>query len=485
MSDLQERTLAPRPQAPARLVDPASPAGRAPPNDLTAEAAVLSAILLDRDALDRVLEILKPEHFYSPVNARIFQAAQNLAAANTQVDVITVWSWLRDRAWSPPSGGWSAYLAQLADATPAVGHAKDHAAVVVELCMVRTVIQTCQRVVAEGFGDVGDRREWMARASSAVNAATEVAGSSGATLVRGALRTVFDQVAHAAEQGAPRGIPTGWRDLDHLAGPLKAQLMLVGALSSVGKTSFARCLALSLGLIGVPVLFFSLEMDREEMAEAMLFTHARVDGSKVDRKDRLSAAEWERLTAAASVVSAMPIWIDDRTDLRPSDMRTRTLAVQAEARAMGYDDELVVMVDYVQIMNGRDDLPKSASREQEIGHIGRSLKNLSQALKVPVIALAQLNDAHEKRADKEPGLNDLRESRGLTQAANRIILLHNPAALARSKAYADGKREPAPNCEVMDVIVAKNRGGRTGRVRMEFFPYCTLFANHDGREGES
>ena len=481
MTDIGQHMLTPRPQIPAapRIVDPPKVGGRPPPHDLDAEAAVLSAVLLDRAALDAVLEILKPEHFYSEANGRIFQATQALAVAMKPIDIVSVASWLRDREWLQKMGG-TAYLAQIADATPAVGHVEEHARNVQELWMLRKIIATAQRISAEGYFDIGDRREWMAQVAALIPRIIDAPGSTTAVTVREALKSVFEEVTRAAEEGTPRGIPTGWRDLDRLAGPLKPQLVLVGALSSVGKTSFARCLALALGFMGFAVLIFSMEMDVGEMSEAMLFTQARMDGSKIDRKERLTNDDWRKLADAAKDLANAPIWIDDRTALRPFDIQARTISVQAEARALGYE-ELVVIVDYVQLINGRDDLPKNASREQEIGHIGRALKNLSQRLKVPVIALSQLNDEYKKRADKEPELGDLRESRGLTQAANRVLLLHNPAALARSKAYADGDRPVAPTSEVMDVIVAKNRGGRTGRVRMVFFPHCTLFADYDGR----
>lgn len=480
-ADLQKALLAPRPGTAPALP---SVAGTPPPHNLELERILIGDVLLVPDHLALVVDLLRPEDFFAEEHQRIWQGvlavAQDATSRAGTWNLSMVAAWLHARGWYQKVGG-AGMLAKIVDEVPATGNVRELAEQLVDLATTRTLIGVCDRVRVEGYFDVGNRREWLSRAAGEIAKAVERRGGAGATLVRDALRAVFEQVTQSAEKGTLRGIPTGYRDLDRLAGPVKAQLVLIGALSSVGKTSFARCLALAFAMAGVAVLIFSLEMDSEEMSEAMLYTHARVDGSKIDRKERLTDGDWQALVGAAKEIGSLPIWIDDRTDLRPFDIQTRTLSVKAEASALGFD-ELVVMVDYVQIVNGRDELPKNASREQEIGYIGRALKNLSQRLRVPIFALSQLNDEYKKRGDKEPEIGDLRESRGLTQAANRVILLHNPAALARAKAYADGDRPVAPTSEMVDVIVAKNRGGRTGRVRMVFFPYCTLFADHDGRE---
>lgn len=296
---------------PKRL-EPAIVAGRVPPHDLDAEAAVLSAIMLSRDALDRVLEILKPDHFYSEANGRIYMAAQELASQGTPIDITTVASWLRDREWLAQIGGPS-YLAQIADATPAVGHVAAHANVVYEKWRVRQLIATCQRVAAEGYGDIGPTQDFIDGAEQAIYELARTAQTNSAQPLSQVLKAAFEQITAAAERGDRiTGISTGYEKLDaKTAGLHDGDLTIVAARPGMGKTSFVLNLGVNVASPrsvaqpgpgesghgieryepGFGVCVFSLEMPREQLATRMVCSEGRVDLGKL-RQGFLQPDDW-------------------------------------------------------------------------------------------------------------------------------------------------------------------------------------------------
>jgi replicative DNA helicase len=480
-----------RARAPQRI-EPAVSAGRVPPHDLDAEAAVLAAVLLDRDALDRVLEILKAENFYSDANGRIYEAAQELAAVGTPIDIVSVASWLRDRERLAQVGGPS-YLAQLADATPAVAHVAAHARVVKEKWRVRQLIATCQKVAAEGYGDVGVVQEFIDSAEQAVYELARTPESTTTQRLTDVLKAAFEQINAAAERGDHiTGISTGYERFDaKTAGLHDGDLTIVAARPGMGKTSFVLNLAVNVASPrtvnspgpgeeghgedrqepGYGVAVFSLEMPREQLATRMVCSEGRVDLGKL-RGGRLQRDDWTRLTEAASYLSTLPIWIDDTPALGILELRAKVRRIQAEynrpatannaARRMG-----LVVVDYLQLMKGRDGVN---SREQEISEISRGLKQLAKELKVPVIALSQLNRAVETRTtkDKRPQLSDLRESGAIEQDADMICFIYRDEYYNPETTNAKG---------IAELIIAKQRNGPTGKVLVRFASSCTRFDN--------
>jgi replicative DNA helicase len=473
-------------------IEPATIAGRVPPHDLDAEAAVLSAILLSRDALDRVLEILKPEHFYSDANGRIYEAAQELAISGTPIDIISVASWLRDRERLAQIGG-AAYLAQLADATPAVSHVSAHASVVYEKWRVRQLIATCQRVAAEGYGDVGVIQEFIDGAEQSIYELARTPQGTTTQPIAQVLKAAFEQITAAAERGDRiTGISTGYEKLDaKTAGLHDGDLTIVAARPGMGKTSFVLNLAVNVAsprAVSAPgpgeaghgverhepgfgVAVFSLEMPREQLATRMVCSEGRVDLGRL-RQGFLQPDDWRRLTEAASYLSSLPIWIDDTPALGILELRAKVRRIQAEydrgpgAGAPGRRVGLVV-VDYLQLMKGRDGVN---SREQEISEISRGMKQLAKELKVPVIALSQLNRAVETRTtkDKRPQLSDLRESGAIEQDADTIIFIYRDEYYNAETTNAKG---------IAELIISKQRNGPTGKVLVRFAASCTRFDN--------
>jgi replicative DNA helicase len=466
--------------------------GRVPPHDLDAEAAVLSAILLDADAFDRVQETLAPEHFYADANRRVYEAVLDLKSAVGQpVDIVSVANWLRDRNRLAQVGG-TPYLAQLADATPAVAHIENHARIIREKWRTRQLIATCQHVTAQGYAGVENVQEFIDAAEQAVFDIARVPATSSVVSAKEAIHKAFDILTETARRGGGvTGIETGYTGLDRLCSGLhRGDLYIVAARPGMGKTSFVLNLAVNVASPksvrpprdgepyfeapieepGFGVLFCSLEMPREQLAARLLAAEARVNMSAI-RSGRPLREDWPKLTDAAARLSRLPLWIDDTPALTLLDLRAKIRRLQAEiqrgdshvpAQGLG-----LVAVDYLQLMQGRRD---AQSREQEISELSRGLKALSKEMGVPVLALSQLNRAVETRTtkDKRPQLSDLRESGAIEQDADTIIFIY------RDEYYF---RESTEKKGVAELIIAKQRNGPTGTVETRFTEAYTRFDN--------
>ncbi len=467
--------------------------GRVPPHDLDAEAAVLSAILLDKQALDQVAEILKPYHFYSKANGRIYEASTELTLRSTPVDIVTVASWLRDREVLQQIGG-ASYLAQIADAVPAVAHDTAHARVVYEKWRVRQLIAQCQRISAEGYGDVGIVQAFIDGAEQAVYELARSPESTSVQPIAAVLKTAFEKITAAAERGDRiTGISTGYERLDaKTAGLHDGDLMIIAARPGMGKTSFVLNLGVNVASprqIAAPgpgeaghggpmreepgygVIVFSLEMPREQVGTRIVCAEGRVDVGKL-RRGFLQPDDWRRLTESASYLSNLPIWIDDTPAISILELRAKIRRIQAEYNRPATDKQPerrlgLVADDYLQLMKGRDGV---ASREQEISEISRGLKQLAKELMVPVIALSQLNRAVETRTtkDKRPQLSDLRESGAIEQDADTIVFIY------RDDYY---NPETTSMAGIAEIIIAKQRNGPTGKVLTRWTASCTRFDN--------
>ena len=468
--------------------EPQPLAGRTPPHDLEAEGAVLSAILLERDALDRTQEILKPEYFYARANQLLFEACLTLAIDGGPVDIVTVSGWLRSRGRLADVGG-STYLAQIVDAVPSVANVEAYARIVREKWRVRMLIGTCQKVAAEGYGDTGPVQGFIDSAEQMIYEIARTPESSSVSPIKEVLIAAFKKITDAAARGSQiTGTPTGFAGLDDLTSGLhEGDLVIVAARPGMGKTSFCLNIAANVAaqvLIepeagstegpieqpGYGCAFFSLEMPKEQIATRLLCAEAHVDVGKV-RKGLLSNDDWSRFTQAAGNLTQMPIWIDDSAALTVLDLRSKVRRIQAEMQRMsdpgGIEKKLgLVVVDYLQLMKGRDGVN---SREQEISEISRGLKQLAKELRVPVIALSQLNRAVETRAgkDKRPQLSDLRESGAIEQDADMIVFIY------RDEYY----NKESQLRGIAELIVAKQRNGPTGKVPVKFIASCTRFDN--------
>ena len=457
--------------------------GRVPPHDLEAEAAILSAVLLSRDALDKVQPLVSPEHFYSDANRKIWEAFVDLSMKGRPIDILTTRSWLADRGLLQRVGG-ATYLAQILDAVPAVSNVDDYARTVREKWRLRQLISACQRISAEGYGTLENVQDFIDQSEQAVY---EIARSPEATTVQPIKEVIQTTFRHLNEMwqrgGRVVGASTGFTRLDTLTGGLNpGDLIIVAARPGMGKTSLVLNMAINAALPklieqddggeestrqepGSAVAVFSLEMPREQLAARLLCSEARIDVAKL-RQGFLQKDDWTRLTRAAGELAKLPIWIDDTSDLSVLDLRAKVRRIQAMSQTSGVTLGLVV-IDYLQLMTGN---AKVSSREQQISEISRNLKKLAKDLSVPVIALSQLNRAVETRGtkDKRPQLSDLRESGAIEQDADMIIFIYRP----------DYYNDEDPSIQgLAELIVAKQRNGPTGKIMVRFTKSCTRFDN--------
>lgn len=476
------RSAAPR--DPAAELRPT--AGRVPPADLDAEAAVLSSMLLSREAFDSVQEFLLPEHFYADSNRRVFEAVMELSAANRPVDTVSVAGWLRDRGRLDQIGG-TPYLAQLVDATPAVAHVEEHAKTIREKWRLRSLIATCQRFAAEGYGECGDVQAFVDSAEQSIFELARVQAESSIVPVREAIQSAFRVLSDARTRGGGvTGFSTGFTELDkRTSGMHKGDLYIVAGRPGMGKTSFVLNVAMNVasprrrsggdamgGAVeepGAGVVFFSLEMPREQLAARMLASEARVDMASL-RSGLVQAEDWNKLTESAARMGRLPLWLDDTPAISLLDLRAKIRRLQAEIRnnKNGPKEIGLVAIDYLQLMSGRKGV---TSREQEISEISRGLKQLAKEMGVPVIALSQLNRSVETRTtkDKRPQLSDLRESGAIEQDADAIFFIY------RDEYYFQDSADKG----VAEIIVAKQRNGPTGTVKVKFTSSHTRFDNLD------
>lgn len=481
--------------------------GAVPPHDLDAEASVLSAVLLKRGAIAEVSDLLAPRHFYSESNGRIYEACAAVEADGKPIDLVTVAAWLRDRERLESVGG-AGYLMQVCDATPAVANVRNHARIVLQKHRMRALIDTCHAVAAESYGDVGDVDQWIDAAEARVcGVANEGRVEEDEPELPGPIiKRIFEAFNEEQRGESPSivRVPTFLDDLDRI---LKGGGLAIGAVTAtgaywgVGKTSLALEIAGRVATSGhrgpkrkdergedIPgsltgVVVFSVEMPRDELLERALAQASRVDVSK--HKREWSGDEWANVTEAAQGLSRSPLWTDDRADQTPTTIRARLRRIKAQAAKMDVEIRLVV-VDYLQLLNGKSGVSGRASREEEVSYLARSMKLLARSERVHVIAVGQLNDDANKRSgDKRPRSADFRESKAIPMNADNCVLIHNPFARARALAWRDGDdAQKAPDAEVVELILDKQRGGRTGSVRVLFEPAFTSFRRYDGRSYE-
>jgi replicative DNA helicase len=459
----------------------ASP-GRVPPHDLDAEAAVLSSILLEPLKIDELQEILSVDHFYSPANRRIYEACLALAQHGTPIDSVTVASWLKSRERLTEIGG-VPYLARIVDAAPAVANLEAYARTVKEKWRIRSLISTCQRVAAEGYGDVGGVQGFIDNAEQTIYELARTPESSTVSPIRDVVRSAFKKMEEAAQRGDQiTGRSTGFAKLDELTSGLHpGDLNIVAARPGMGKTSFVLNVAVNVAaqkvvndveVPGYGCVVFTLEMPKDQIAMRMVCSEAHVDVGKV-RRGALRTEDWTELTRAATFLSSIPLWVDDTPAITLLDVRSKVRRIQAELSRgggpAGVNELGLVIIDYLQLMKGRDGVN---NREQEISEISRGLKQLAKELKVPVIALSQLNRAVETRAgkDKRPQLSDLRESGAIEQDADMIVFIYRDDYYNKESSELKG---------IAEIIVAKQRNGPTGKVPVRFTASSTRFDNLD------
>jgi replicative DNA helicase len=435
--------------------------GRTPPHDKRAEAALLGAVLLDDEALNRVVSTVRAENFYREAHRIIFRAMLELAGADKPIDTVTLSEHLRGQENLQRAGG-AAYLVRLSNETPATVNIEHYAQIVRDKAIVRAVIDASRGLVEEGFRDPADAAAFAEEAQRRLMEVTSSALRSEAASIRDVIARAFKYIETLMErQERVTGVPTGFIDLDHkLAGLQPSDLVIVAARPAMGKTALALNFAAHAAVRhGTPVAIFSLEMSSQQLAIRMLCTHARVSSADL-RAGNVSDADWSKLIKAVGVLSEARIFIDETPALSVLEIRARSRRIKQE-RGLG-----LIIVDYLQLMRGSE-LASRRGREQEISEISRGLKALAKELGVPVVALSQLNRAVESRSDKRPLMADLRESGAIEQDADVVLFLY------RDEYYNEETDKPG----IAEVIIGKQRNGPTGTVELKFTGRYTRFDN--------
>jgi replicative DNA helicase len=465
-----------------RLAEPPPIAGRPPPHDLDAEAAVLAAILRRSESLDDVPD-LKPEHFFSEANGRIFETALALAAEGQPVDPVTIATRLRDQERLQQVGG-AAYLAELVEATAYVRNAGAYGDTVVRKSRRRQVIAAAQMIAAEGYGDLDQESEdaWLDRIPQRLQ--EHDAERVDAVHIGEAMVRTWKERQEFAREGRVRlGPGTGVGELDRRTGGLRpGKVTTIAARSGIGKTALALQAAAHVAAHGDGVLVFELEAPEEECVDRLQYATAGVDGSRLLRGEPLPDADMKALTSAAVSMNRSPLWVVTRSDITVTDIRasSRRLARALERREGGPRLKLVI-VDYVQLVSARDMPERGANREAQVSHVSRNLKRLAMDLGVHVMVLAQLNKDGDKRGeDRRPRTSDLRESSAIENDSDHIVLIFNPHALARSRGERDGEAT-----DDVELILGKNRGGRPGTVHAQWIPSQQSYRCVEQREWQS
>ena len=442
-------------------------AGRMPPQATDVEQSVLGAMLIEREAIPRAIEILPADAFYDPKHQRIFEAIQVLFERGNPVDLITLTEELKRRGDYEAIGGY--YLTELTTRVASAANVEYHARIIAEKSLLRKLITTMTGVVGQAFDPATDAFDLLD------NAEREIFQISESQLRKGAvdMNSVVHQTMQHLEsihgrEGGITGVPSGFSVLDQMTGGWqKSDLVIIAARPSMGKTAFSLAITRNAALHPekpAGVAYFSLEMSAQQLAQRLLTSEARVDAQRA-RTGRLHDDDWPKLARAAGRLSAANIFIDDTPGLGILELRAKCRRLKAE-HGIG-----LVIVDYLQLMHGTAQ-SKGGNREQEIAQISRSLKGLAKELDVPVLALSQLSRAVESRPDKRPQLSDLRESGSIEQDADVVMFIY------RAERYGITVDENGNSTEGLgELLIGKQRNGPIGDVKVAFVNQYARFEN--------
>jgi replicative DNA helicase len=440
--------------------------GKIPPHNLEAERALLGAILLEPAILARAIELLGADEFYKDGHRKIYAAMVRLFERSEPADVLTVTEELKRAGELEEVGGQAALATLMEEATVATQFGA-YAQIVRDKAQLRELIRVAREITEHGFEETEDVKALVDRAEQMVFRISERRLQKSALPVREILTRTIEHIETLYRRKEHvTGVPTGFVDLDRLtAGFQRADFIIIAGRPSMGKTAFALNVAQQVAVEDTrAVLFFSLEMSKEQLVQRLLCAEARVDSHRV-RTGYLETSDWKRIGAAAGRLADAPLFIDDTANLSVLEARAKARRIRAE-----HGLELVV-IDYLQLMQGRW---RAENRQQEISEISRSLKALAKELEIPVVALSQLSRAVEARGESSPRLSDLRESGALEQDADVIIFVHRPGL------YKENPAEAEKN--LTDVIIGKQRNGPTDKLQLVFKPEYTRFEDMARRQ---
>ena len=440
---------------------PAPEGANLPPQDLDAEEAVLGAMMINDQAVLTASEIISdPGEFYREAHGTVYRAILALLARSEPIDAVTVSDEL-ERMGALEQVGGRGFIFGLSSSVTVAANVKSHAQIVRDLSLLRRVAAAGLEIAELGYGRQGDVRDILDRAESAIFDVAQSRTTSDIVPIGGLLGDEIERISAATEQRGLTGASSGLRDLDKItSGFQNSNLIILAARPAMGKTSLALGIARHLGVSArVPVVVFSLEMSRGEIAQRFIATEARVDSTRM-RSGDVRDEDWMRIQDACNRLSDAPIYVDDTAGINLMEIRSKARRLKMKEPDLG-----LVMIDYLQLMSSGSN---EENRVQEISQISRQLKVLARDLEVPVIALSQLSRGVESRTDKRPLLSDLRESGSIEQDADVVMFIY------RDDYY---NKETSEKPGTAELIVAKHRNGAVGTVDLAFMPHYTTFAD--------
>lgn len=417
------------------------------PHNDEAEQSVLGAILIDKDAIINVSEILKPEDFYNDINSIIYEAMLTLYEERSAIDLLTLTDQLKKQRKLKKVD--SAYLTSLVDQVPTAANVGIYTQIVKHDSTKRSLIRTGVEVTELGYQDNSEVKDIIDKAESAIFSISQSHLTRGFVPIKSTLTESFDRIDDLQKNGSGfRGIKTGFHDLDHLlSGFQKSNLVILAARPGQGKTAMMLNMAQYIGVKEKqPIGIFSLEMSKEELVDRLLVSQADVDAWKL-KTGRLNEDDFSKLSRAMGELAEAPIFIDDTPGITMTEMRSKARRLKME------HDVKILIVDYLQLVNPGKSYE---SRVQEVSMISQSLKNLARELNIPVLSAAQLSRAVEQRNERKPQLSDLRDSGAIEQDADVVMFIYRPDA--------DTSLPLVP----VKLLVAKHRNGATGDIDLLF-----------------
>jgi replicative DNA helicase len=462
------------------------PSGRLPPHNLEAERSTLGGVLIKPAAFDEMATLLVADDFFLPAHREIFEAMLEIEKRRQPIDPIGLGDELKVRGSLPRLDGGEAYLMTLASSVPTAENISHYVRIVKEKATLRRLIGACAEIQSRAYGEFGNYEDFLDEAETAVFKVAQQNRREGFLPVGEMMTDVLESIEARARDGKEiTGVPTGFKRFDAMTAGLQPEnLIVIAARPGVGKTSWAVNVAVNAALHHqIPVLIFSLEMSKYELMERMLAGEARIDSSRM-RRGMIEYTDWKnRIYPAGGRLAQAPILIDDSAAPSILEMRAKARRFRSDPRyfpppIVSSDGREVrrqglIVVDYLQLARGMGGR-REDTREREIADISRGLKGLAKDLKVPIIAVSQLNRGLEKREDKRPQLSDLRESGAIEQDADVILFIHRDE-MFNLESTEKGKAE---------LIIGKNRHGPTGSFPLTFIKEYTRFENfsEDGME---
>ena len=443
---------------------------RLPPQNLEAEKSLLGALMLDKNAIIKVVDFLLSKDFYKTNHQKIYEVIVELFEKREPIDLLSVSTRLKEKNQIEEIGG-STYLTELINFVPTAAHASNYAKIVQRKRILRDMIEAGQDIHKMGYDEEEDIDILLDKAEQKIFSITQKSLSQSFLPVKDALEEAFERIDKLSKyKGELRGVPTGFKDLDNkLAGLQKSDLVILAARPSLGKSSLALNIALNSSIESkLPVGIFSLEMSKDQIIDRLIAMLSNIDLWKL-RTGKLSSEgennDFERIQHAMGLLSEAQIYIDDAASSNIIQMRAMSRRLQAEHGLS------LIVIDYLQLMEPRN---PTAGIVQQITEISRSLKGLARELNVPVLALSQLSRAVEQRTPQIPRLSDLRESGSLEQDADVVLFIYRE----------DRYRENSQRKNIADIIIAKHRNGPTGSIDLFFDEQRASFRNLDKTEAD-